>query len=74
MREEITKEEYLTMVWSFIITGLIVNILSYTYIIFNYDFLTLPLTEIGLLTIGLLLTGFGVGLAVARSWKIKGYE
>lgn len=71
-RKEITKQAYVRKCWVTIGIGLVINAAAYTYISFNYP--AAPLTFIGILGLGCIVTGFGVGLAYARVWKITGYE
>lgn len=69
-RKEISKGTYVSMCWTIIAIGLLINAIFSTWRIFtgfNYYKATY-------MAIGTLVIGFGVGLAYARSWKIKGID
>ena len=70
MRKQIKKESYVTMVWVMLILGLIGNIIFSTIGIF-YGFNYYLAAYMG---ISLMIVGFGMGLAYARSWKIQGLD
>ncbi len=66
-KKEISKGGYVSLVWICICVGLMMNAAFSTHGIMNgFDYYTAVY-----MGIGLLLTGFGVGLAVAHSFKIK---
>ena len=72
-RKEITKKGFRNLAFAIIIVGLLINA------VLGWLFINSGVTEnqmrLGMyLSITLLITGFGVGLAYSRMWKIKGYE
>ena len=70
MRKETTKESYKTMVILILILGLVGNVIFSTVGIF-YEFDYYAATY---MAISLLVVGFAMGLAYARSWKIRGID
>jgi hypothetical protein len=62
MRKEITIQKYKILVWGTIFSGLMI------------DTIAILLKNIYWASTGALVTGFGMGLAYARSWFIKGID
>lgn len=71
MRKEITRSKYLLMTWSLLILGLVVDGIFYTMLTYAKD----PnMTLIGFYSLSSICAGFGLGLAMSRTWKIIGYD
>lgn len=68
--KEITKSKYKLIVFGTIIVGLIVDCSFYVYGIYNgfNSFVS------GMMTSFSTLIGYGIGLAVSRTYKIKGVD
>lgn len=71
--KEVTKKQFRTLVWIIIGIGLLINGIMY-YVLTKSGMSTSQLQLLGIMDGGLLITGFGVGLACSRMWKIKGVE
>ena len=73
MRQQISKSKFKLMVWGIIIGGLLMNAIT------GHLFITSGVSESQMrlgfwMAISLLITGFGVGTAYARCWKINGVD
>lgn len=67
MKTKITKTKYVSIVWITLIIGLIINAVFSTIGIMN-GFTYYSAAYMGL---GLMIVGFGMGLAWAHSWEIE---
>jgi hypothetical protein len=70
VRKEITKEKFRLMIWSLLGIGIVTNAIIYTYATFTKGNLTL----LGIVFMSGGLLGYGIGLAMSRTWKIKDYD
>ena len=71
-KKEITKGRYKLMVWGTLMGGIIINTIFYTLI--NLKYPNYPLQLVGFLSFACILIGVGIGLSLARNWKIIGVD
>lgn len=68
-KKEVSKVYYLAMVWGILTLGVLINAIFYFMLSKTLE--TRELQFVGLLGFGMLLIGYSMGLAYARSYKIK---